>query len=1123
MSFPDLGFLNEQVTTLLIAFYQQSYFFELIAGQVDGADTNLYFLALTAGLIGALMILLIRKFQKLEVIIPWLLVLILTLLGPYASSLLFYKIGVDDPLLTQPVSSMEGVYVTPEGEQLMNGQTITGDGEQRASRVFPDGSAAEIRAFLPQLLAIDIPNRLHRAIHAALFEAGPNGHPRVRNMLGSRVGADAFGTDQAADLSNENHLRILVWQYSALCGRNHGGTRRSLVNNEPDHLSSLLRSHFTYGQLAEVIQDYVTLIESGQLSSLGDKSRAPIAVRGSSSESEFNNYQQDPLTSWPGGGSGMSTTARQQMEYWGIEPAQIRPLTADEFAQLQFGPSPNGEPTWQFLERNIDSARGWFSSHSLESALNYLLGVKTGVTNNESVRQALQNNVAISIGDHGLGSHSAVVSRPGSAGQYVGSFPNFQVKSCLGFQQILRFMLVRSIEIKLGMNGILTVPNALTPSYNAQSTNVFPAGTTARLAVKQQITHIPTRAEIARSMGVPDSIIQQDTPNSYQTEINEAVRKFLFERAVGVGISTLGPNAVVAADAAQAANDRFIGDSRNAIPGQSVGDWDVVQGIVGIAANVGVFLGSILAGAGLQAYVMFLDKLISFALGFVVMVTPFLFLIALTVPGYASGILIITVLAPFTIAFISLTFTIINAFAHLFYDVMQMSGSSIITDAFFIIIVAVAYTTSAGMAVFLLFGLGNPSSVIQRIAQMDQPAKQVADSATNTVKNAAVKTGLLVGGAGAVYGGAVMMARKDGKTLSASMQAGDRQLGEFVESFGNTLPFIKEFSNAGRQGRAHADEIEGATKSAAGHEFDKTKAKQFNEEFVKTHGVLASDASPEEKKAYEAKQEEFIMARISSDEYESEKTAYIDSQMRELNRSKRDFDYERDVFRPDREYRDRKKYRDPISNEIKYQDYYHDHIMESAKGQSMDDIKNVGKRTVIDNGMKTAVMDRTKKDYKGDSVDSDQIYSTLMSRGVVAKLANDKHDGDIQAAAHELATMMRKLSKEFRGKDNPVGAYDDFKRDKDGNAINRDADRGVADYETGFKLKAAALKTEIGQEIKSVLQSAGKTVRTDSDGNMVVVNNTYTGKWDPSDTKLKPGGGGPKPPSGGILGNQWKP
>ncbi len=886
MSFPDFGFLPEQVNTTLAAFAQQGYFFQLLAGHGSG-DENLYFLALAAGLVGAVLILLNKGFHKLSVIGPWLLILVVTLLSPYASGILFHQF--DDTLLASPISNQTGVIYSADLQPMvdqegtppnaaLNTQVRNAETGEEEARTFRDtvesvnqsgSGTAQVIGFMPQIVAIDLINRVHRAVYTALFVPDSSGgQPRIRNFFASLSGLADFGNDGDLTFQRQHDLARLVFTYRSLCDE----PVSSLLDNSVSNLNRLHQKLFTYDQVARTGRDYLAKVKNEQLKgTIANSSNIryfrPLAVpldTGMLAEAdlgvldrhwhwenpsfaavEISTSQVGDVVSLFNSDYHTVLTRTGGVGGWGIfggdksEETVLRELLEDESTEVQDKLQKHTAVMLGHPGQISAPPRGNIIGNVLWTASTLGLGNifrnSSGVVGTSYSHQAQTVTPGV-IADRGValievptGDSPFWTSVASSAGRgFIRFEPSYTLQTCRQLHQVTRASIVAVGETAiLNHEGMVVLQNGSMDGDVAARIEL--PGTeharTARTAIANAAQDHYFKAEAHRRYPAAPSA-------------EEAVRMHFYNELVRVGLVTMDQLALVPADHGRAALDDSMNASRGDLVGQTLGDIDAVQGLITWVAEISVVVGRWFDGAGLMVYITFMDKMILFALGFVIILTPFLMLMGLLIPGYAMGVLMTAVLVPLVINTIPLAYTLVTAFSMVFYEIMQATGSDIATDAFFVAVVSAGYTASAAIAVFLLFGVGNPQAIIQRIAQMDEAPKRVADEAERNAKIAAISgvTVLATGGMGGVAG-ALGAKAVGGRMMAIAAKTAKTQTAEVFSSVGGgAFKPIAEVANAGFEGYSQGKEI-AEEENKRGEEFDAAKARDWESATVDSADV----------------------------------------------------------------------------------------------------------------------------------------------------------------------------------------------------------------------------------------------------------------------------------------------
>ncbi|PZP38951.1 MAG: hypothetical protein DI585_05760 [Pseudomonas fluorescens] len=189
-------------------------------------------------------------------------------------------------------------------------------------------------------------------------------------------------------------------------------------------------------------------------------------------------------------------------------------------------------------------------------------------------------------------------------------------------------------------------------------------------------------------------------------------------------------------------------------------------------------IGATFTGPLASAIVYFMNILVNMALLIIIVLTPILFVIGLAMPGAAMGMLTIAVLGAFILKLTPVTLLVLNNIGGMVYDMIGAGGEANkgVMQDLMILAMAGLYANVVGLTFFLLFKLGDASTVLSRFTAIDGSAKQIADKGWDMTKAAALLAATTVGTAvtGGI-GGLIGRAQLGGAAARAQGELTDAQ------------------------------------------------------------------------------------------------------------------------------------------------------------------------------------------------------------------------------------------------------------------------------------------------------------------------------------------------------------
>ncbi|MBI1309623.1 MAG: hypothetical protein GC129_07270 [Proteobacteria bacterium] len=170
-------------------------------------------------------------------------------------------------------------------------------------------------------------------------------------------------------------------------------------------------------------------------------------------------------------------------------------------------------------------------------------------------------------------------------------------------------------------------------------------------------------------------------------------------------------------------------------------------GLTSIGGGLAFFLGQVLleigaffSGPVAQAFVAFITLLVQLSLLALIVLTPFLLLGGLLMPGAALGVLTTSILAAFVLQFVPVTLIMLNYLGGFVYDMVgAVAGPSADTMQNTIVMgMSGLYTAVVGLTFFLMFKLGDPAAIMGRLASLDSTAKEMSERGIDYVKAGAL-------------------------------------------------------------------------------------------------------------------------------------------------------------------------------------------------------------------------------------------------------------------------------------------------------------------------------------------------------------------------------------------------
>jgi hypothetical protein len=722
-SFPFLSMDDGQAASIWGAFAIQWALFSTYAANNVAA---LYFVALTAVLVGALSIVFVQKNQSFPTVASWLLLSIICLFAPYNSKLLFYDIS-------KPTSQIGGA----------------------ADLTLPDDQNT-VMGFTPQLAAAHIGTTL-QVIFVDLFKS-----TRMQSIVDSTLGKLALTNSPALDpggswLAAANDY-IRQCPSDGILPASLLSTATSNDNQRPPDRP------ITFADALNMIDD--SMAGPSRYGTKADFRIPPPVIELVDEESKLAPDQSAIYK------AGIAT----------LYQTLITPGTKVEIVQTE-----TNDPTKLTLKQAVTKIleNQTFEYNDTHSVLYYLQQAQTG-TNSYASQQRQQMNAYCSKeasgGCNSLVTNYASANTPGIGGKYVNAdLANFKTlppvlakmpvsmfvystaggsilgRNLAGTSSHIEGQSITTLcDIKRGdtlfnsvFNGTDLYGNLDAVKQMIQTGNDIPAP--GNWKVDDILTGFAHQTvgsneyQIAKALTDILNIksnwtgIATDQWNSTDAAVKLQKQKILANLIVSAAMKSAGANS---ADATNAKNTA-LQDMQPTVTG------GVLANTLGKAASylgdAAAQVGSIFAGSKAIATIYFLKVMIDIAIMGVIILTPIAFLVGLAMPNHAMGLLIQSFMVIFILKLVPVTFVIIDRTASFVYDAIGAIGGEQqgLKQALFLYAIAGLYGGLVGMTMFLLFKIGDPQN-ISKLTELDKAAEQAADAGMKLAQTLAVTTaGLL--------------------------------------------------------------------------------------------------------------------------------------------------------------------------------------------------------------------------------------------------------------------------------------------------------------------------------------------------------------------------------------------
>jgi|GEM_PF-2416279 len=743
-SFPDFGPFETQVRYLEAGFGIAQQFFNQAAG-IGGGSKALQYLALTAALVGFIMVVLQKKNQALGVLIPWLIIVFIMLAGPYNSKLLFVSAK------NKSVAGGQLEALLPPGLLAAPNQGNGSNSNQSPPNV----------GFTPQIVSIHVMSTLHRLFYDFFNE---------RNIKNQVVGT--INTQKARESLSSFSLSpeaIETVQALKQCGQTS-----STTNSEAQGGDDGFTTH-SFSDAVNAIKGYGT---TGK-----DTERPPVAVL----YSDINQVPggQQNKDNYVEGIRAMASNLGVIGNLDEVDPNTLGTLVPQIYAAIENGAK---------QEKSSTNVADIFSSQTATSAgsLAFFLAPSTSAGSVDEAssavvsRQLRMEDRTINISKHNRPVHVSkmeLLKDDAFFKQFIGDPAIVNMPVGLAY--------VRSATVGSQNLEIILPKNCADQLDNALSAALSSGNTETKLhddIINAIRTNTPLTQEQAKALTVKTIGRSNGRNRASNTRNNEATRNvaqyyldLLDTRTPQDALLALREEFLIAGgvNSASKANN-----PTGFEPG--VGNTFIngaAKAFVGLAKPVIQLLSPfIVAGSVLVLEMM--KVIIDIAIMGVVVVTPLAFLMGLLIPSYALGVMTLMTLCVLVLKMVPVTFTIVDAILSIMFTLLEANKRTftqlieedalggLIQGVFneilptfeqtlLLFAAAGVYTGLVGLSLFILFKIGDPSSVSQ-LAALDNAAKSTAALAAKV-------------GAVAIAGGAMAAkgALASNAGIKASQAAGD--------------------------------------------------------------------------------------------------------------------------------------------------------------------------------------------------------------------------------------------------------------------------------------------------------------------------------------------------------------
>lgn len=756
VSFPFLG-AQTQATWAIQGFSVQWALF----GGLSGSDGSpLYFLALTAVLVGAMMVVFNDKFQNFTTLGPWFLLVIVMIFAPYNSRLVFTPIGAGDcsggaratvagkgnltpvnlcGFTPQVVAMHVGNVISVLIYEVMKNKDMIGQVDQIINQT----------AIVADPMIQNVPPQAVKEL-AQFKNACPN-VTDVGPMNAGAGGSTVPGTGATGSLGKLNSSVGDFFNAGAVGARHVAANRPAIIlyNSKPsawndqqwmEYKNGLKVLHNSYGgggNTREIVD-----------TSGGESGQVPVAT---AVEQIIANMRANaPAEPGPGdvayyfGKADSPETPLMSDTYLAANRSKVATSDVDMVAAYNAGMKDTSRGKIGYLTQLAGSEEGA-----------YLNQMKTGwgVFYSESINGRMSDAWRSKDSDvfgyiPGLNGGTPKAEESANSGWFPGT--TFYVRS-VGVQRPTYSCEMYGHDVARSV-----LAQTLTRGQGTNQEDSVCWNNTIRALFDSKMSAADNLPEgyCASGSNLPGNLKQAlvSEGGSKDALVNILLKPVLASAAMK------GENAGVGG----IANGMYgeMGTGITKLMGLSGKTGDAYNGLGGIAASIGQAFASVagyLSGLKAVATVMVLRSLVEIAFVAVVIVTPLMFLMGVLIPSNAMGMLITVTMGVLVLRLVPATLIIIDTVVTLVMQgAVAASGGGmdeIYTRGIILYAAAGMYTGVIGLTMLIMFKMGSADN-FTKLTQLDNAAEQIASTGTKVLTALMTTAGAIAasGALGAVAG-----------------------------------------------------------------------------------------------------------------------------------------------------------------------------------------------------------------------------------------------------------------------------------------------------------------------------------------------------------------------------------
>lgn len=714
-----LGLQEQQQRNLITAFAVQWKIFT----NNGSSGSAMFYLALLATLIGAMLVIFNKKYQSLTVIVPWFIVTAALVFAPYNSQLIFY-----------PLKNTCG-----------------------------EKSSSTICGFTPQVVAAHLGNTLNLIVSDAMSSM-PDLVEDARTTLNFERAVDNMQIPPPAKEAIANYLNSKCKGDTQAPGptTEAAGSNNGSGNTQASGASSNKVAGYTLGELKNQITGFY---KGGQKGGGGQNLTSPLIGLYTAKPSGWDNNQWNSYTKNLADLCELCTDTEKDDARKGKNES----VAAAARKVVENFRKPNNAP--------YRSSEAGFHFILVDGSGNPASGEATAEDGPLKIRSEFSKE------DNANGRNARLMS-PGGSGTSMMDFFKPDSKGQASFTKVsaavednMPVALV-NVEPKLDNNGNYTIEaksGQVSQNCEADRTDAF------KKALSRAFPNYKTEVIEALANGgknntsvcqTPDKCTVDDICNNKKLECQQDGFTLPFANQLSseggvINSSTVeklqqrlardGANTQPTTPESQGAFSKAANNAANPAPTNLGFTGDQSSWFGWTLGKVGSFFGkaaTIVAGqiSGWLAgvFIDVIKTLIELALTVLIIITPFIFLMGVLIPSNAAGMLFYTTVGVVVLKLVPMTMIIIDKIAGVIMATIKASGVGGMEEwtqiGALLWAVSFMYLGSVGLTMFLMFKLGDGGNLM-RLTSLDNAAKQISEVGVRATQAIGLAAASVAGGA----------------------------------------------------------------------------------------------------------------------------------------------------------------------------------------------------------------------------------------------------------------------------------------------------------------------------------------------------------------------------------------